>query len=116
MSSVGARRTSPNFYLRVKGETEDAVRSSGIPSVGIFRPSFLLGDRPALRASEATAIRVVSMLSFVMVGPTRRFRPIEGAVVARAMVEVGRRKTTGITMYESETIQRIGAVPTGIPV
>lgn len=45
VSSVGADSNSNNFYLKLKGEVEDAVKRMNIPSVSIFRPSVLLGKR-----------------------------------------------------------------------
>jgi uncharacterized protein YbjT (DUF2867 family) len=52
VSSVGANSKSKNFYLKLKGEVEDAVKSVGLKSVHIMRPSVLLGDRKEFRLGE----------------------------------------------------------------
>src|SRR5687767_13883893 len=49
VSSVGANSKSSNFYLKLKGEVEDAVKQAGLRSVHIMRPSMLLGERMEAR-------------------------------------------------------------------
>ena len=58
VSSIGADTSSRFFYLRVKGELEDALRSLGFRSVTIVRPSILLGDRAETRFGEEVAAAV----------------------------------------------------------
>src|SRR5882724_10182847 len=55
VSSVGADARSKNFYLRTKGELEQAVSALGFQSVHIFRPSLLLGKREEFRVGERVA-------------------------------------------------------------
>jgi uncharacterized protein YbjT (DUF2867 family) len=86
VSSVGASAQSGTFYLRVKGELEDAVRAMRIQEVHIFRPSVLLGDRAEKRPGERIGIAIASGLSFLMRGSLRKYRPIPAATVAAAMV------------------------------
>lgn len=86
VSSVGASPQSGTFYLRVKGELEDAVRAMRVQEVHIFRPSVLLGDRAEKRPGEAVGIGVARALSFLMLGPLRKYHPIPAATVAAAMV------------------------------
>lgn len=52
VSAVGADSKSRNFYLKLKGETEEAVEASGIESVYILRPSLLMGNRKEFRFGE----------------------------------------------------------------
>jgi uncharacterized protein YbjT (DUF2867 family) len=42
LSSVGADRKSPAYYLRLKGEAEHEVVSAGMPRTSLFRPSLLV--------------------------------------------------------------------------
>ena len=98
VSSVGADPASRTFYLRVKGETEAAIRALGLPHVVALRPALLLGPRtdgrsadrrPAERMAQAAG----AALGPLMVGPLARYRPIEAdrvARVMRAMAEPGR--------------------------
>jgi uncharacterized protein YbjT (DUF2867 family) len=86
VSSVGANAKSRNFYLRVKGETEDAVSAMPFEAVHIFRPSILMGERAESRPGERAGIAVARAFSLLLAGPLSRYRPIEAAKVARAMV------------------------------
>src|SRR5688500_414265 len=49
VSAADANARSSVFYLKVKGELEDALARLNLPSVVIARPSLLLGDRDALK-------------------------------------------------------------------
>lgn len=52
ISSVSANATSRNFYLRIKGETEEALLSLGFTSFQIYRPGMLIGKRQESRPAE----------------------------------------------------------------
>lgn len=52
ISSMGASADSRVFYSRTKGEMEDALSDIGFPSLHIFRPSLILGDRNEKRFGE----------------------------------------------------------------
>lgn len=86
VSSVGASATSSNFYLRTKGEAEQAAREAGYSHVEIARPSFLTGDRAENRPGEKLAVPVATLLAPLLVGGLSIYRPIAGATVARALV------------------------------
>src|SRR5580658_1901566 len=86
VSSVGASAQSSTFYLRVKGQLEDAVRAMRLEEVHVFRPSVLVGDRYEKRPGERIGIAVGTGLSFLMRGSLRKYRPIPAATVAAAMV------------------------------
>lgn len=55
VSSSGANSKSRNFYLRIKGELEDAVGILPFKKIIIFQPSLLLGERKEKRAGETIA-------------------------------------------------------------
>ncbi|MGE5345948.1 MAG: oxidoreductase [Acidithiobacillales bacterium] len=109
VSALGANPSSSVFYIRVKGEAEEAVRKLGFGAVQIFRPSFLAGQRAEERPFERLGLAAFSALSFAMVGPLRRFRPVESATVAAAMVRVARREPPGLNVYDSERIEALAA-------
>jgi uncharacterized protein YbjT (DUF2867 family) len=86
VSSVGADARASNFYLKTKGELEDALTPLFAPLLHIFRPSFLVGDRQESRPGEAIGIAVVRATKGLMFGGLRKYRPIHVDHVARAMV------------------------------
>jgi uncharacterized protein YbjT (DUF2867 family) len=108
VASAGASVRSPFFYSRVKGQAEEAVTSLAFRSAVILRPSQLLGERGERRPVEAVAQRVMSALGPAFVGPLRRYRAIDAAVVARAMVRLARQAPRGVRVVESDEIQEIG--------
>lgn len=85
LTSVGASPKSSTFYLQVKGEAELAVESLGFESLYIFRPSFLIGDRPEMRSGEKLGIAIAKAVQFTLIGALRKYKPITGEEVARGM-------------------------------
>ncbi|MBC7654387.1 MAG: NAD-dependent epimerase/dehydratase family protein, partial [Oligoflexus sp.] len=45
VSALGANSNSSNFYTRMKGEIEKDLKNLNYPSLYIYQPSFLEGDR-----------------------------------------------------------------------
>ena len=82
VSSAGANPNSRVFYSRIKGELDAAVSKLGFGQVCLLRPSVLVGERPENRAMEKAAILIGNFLSnFIF----KKYRPIKGEVVAKAM-------------------------------
>jgi uncharacterized protein YbjT (DUF2867 family) len=107
VSAVGADPSSHIFYSRVKGEVEEAVKRLPYDGIHIFRPSILSGHRAERRPGERLGIGVASALSFALVGPLRKYRPVAAADVARAMVVIARQDIRGAVVYGSERIAGI---------
>jgi len=82
VSSVGADAGARNFYLRVKGEAEQAVAALGFAGLDILRPGLMLGPRPERRPTEALAQRLLPLVNPLL---PSRYRAIDHDVVARAM-------------------------------
>lgn len=107
VSSVGADPRSSNFYLKTKGEAEQAVAALPFQAVHIFRPSFLMGPRTEFRLGEVVAIPVARALQYAMMGGLRKYRPIHAEDVARAMVAVAKAHCTGVQVYEYSEIEKL---------
>jgi uncharacterized protein YbjT (DUF2867 family) len=86
VSSVGADARSSNFYLKTKGELEQALAALPLDALHIFRPSFLLGDRTESRPGEAIATTLSRAAGGLLLGGLRRYRPIDVDQVGCAMV------------------------------
>jgi uncharacterized protein YbjT (DUF2867 family) len=99
VSALGANARSRVFYNRVKGELENAVRALGYRAVTIARPSLLVGPRAERRFGEEVGKR----LGWLM---PAKYAPIEGADVARALVEAARRDEAGVRILESREMHR----------
>lgn len=99
ISSGGADSSSKNFYLRVKGELEDAIINIGFESVNIFRPGFLTGAGGRKRAvSEKIFMKLAKFLDLVLIGSARKYRSINAEVLARKMVSTLKSKP-GVNYY-----------------
>jgi len=109
ISSLGADPESRSFYLRTKGEVERELIALGLPSLGIVRPSLLLGQRRELRIGERAGELGLRLASPLLKGSLARYRPVHARTVARAMVGLGRRRDPGVHVLESDDIQRLGA-------
>ena len=109
VSALGANVQSRVFYNRVKGEMEAAVAQLGFASVLIARPSLLAGDRAALgqpvRSGERLALRLTAPLRRLLPAAVR---PIDAAVVARAVVRTMTAAALGVTVLDSARLQAIG--------
>jgi uncharacterized protein YbjT (DUF2867 family) len=107
VSSIGANVSSGSFYLRVKGEMEATVATIPYAAVGIIRPSLLLGERKESRIGERIGAVGLQALSFAMLGPLRKLRPIRAADVAADMLFLSRTNFTGVRICESDEIQEM---------
>jgi uncharacterized protein YbjT (DUF2867 family) len=86
VSAIGADAASAVFYNRVKGEVEREVRGLGFPTLAIYQPSLLLGNRQEFRAGERLAVLLAPLFSPLLRGDLEKYRPINAAQVAGAMV------------------------------
>ncbi|GEA13495.1 NAD(P)H-binding protein [Alteromonas sp. KUL49] len=87
ISSVGADPKSKNFYLRVKGELDNAIlRMPQLPYAAAVKPSLLLGERNDMRLGEDIAQKLAPYYSPLMRGPLKKFRPVRALDVANKMV------------------------------
>ncbi len=88
----------------MKGEVERAVRQVSYQSVQIFRPSFLMGERAERRIAERVGVPIARALAPLLVGPLRRYRPIDAADVARAMMQIAKEAPRGPNVFEYDGI------------
>ncbi len=88
ISSLGADAQTGNFYLRTKGEMENAVKEAYKGNLKIIRPSLLMGDRHEFRIGERVAVFIMKLTGWLFVGPLKKFRGIKASTVAKAMIQV----------------------------
>jgi uncharacterized protein YbjT (DUF2867 family) len=96
VSAVGANARSSNFYLRLKGETENAIVQYRFEAVHLFRPSILLGKRNEPRRGEALGKSVMNLFSFLLIGNLRKYRPIAAIDVAKSMLAAAKTDDKGV--------------------
>lgn len=109
LSSVGANSASKNVYLRVKGETEDALRTTSFAAVDIIQPGLLLGSRAQVRPLEFAGQIVMPLVNLFLHGEAVRFRGIAADTVARAMIGAARSGRKSVNRYTYDGIVRLAA-------
>ena len=97
VSALGASRSSPFFYSRVKGEVEEGLRSMGWPSLAIFRPSVIAGDRGESRPLERVSQQLLRLAPAT-------WRSVAATDIAAAMLAVALVSPPGVTVVESRDI------------
>jgi uncharacterized protein YbjT (DUF2867 family) len=109
VTAMGADPGSRVFYNRVKGELERDLQSLGLGTLHILRPSLLLGPRQENRPGERAGAVFASLAGPLMVGPLRKWKAIEAAAVARAMVLLALRPSHGCHVYRSDELALLAA-------
>jgi uncharacterized protein YbjT (DUF2867 family) len=104
VSSVGADSRSRNFYLKLKGEVENVISAMSIPYVGFFQPSLLLGARQEFRLGEKISQALMPVFSFLI---PAQYKPIQAAIVAKAMVKAACKHTRGVERYTYRGIKSL---------
>ena len=102
LSSLGADSRSSIFYLRLKGELDDAVQRLGFDTVHIVRPPSLI--RPeAKRLGETAVVKILQGLNAV--GIAKNLAPMSVDTVARCMMEIGTESRGGIQIIAGQDIR-----------
>ena len=107
VSSMGADVKSRLFYSRTKGEIERDLQKIPFPSIHIYRPSLLDGDREEKRSAENIFIGLMRLLNPILIGPLKKYRSIKIEKVADAMLIKGTANEIGVHIYESDEIAAI---------
>ena len=102
LSSLGADSRSSIFYLRLKGELDDAVQRLGFDTVHIVRPPSLI--RPeAKRLGETAVVKILQGLNAV--GIAKNLAPMSVDTVARCMMEIGTENRGGVQIITGQDIR-----------
>ena len=86
VSSVGADSKSNNFYLKTKGQIEDAILELKFEYTKIYRPSLLIGERSETRLLEKLGQLISPLFNCFLLGAMKKYRSIDAKKVARSMV------------------------------
>lgn len=108
VSAIGANPdNNANFYLKLKGVTEEAIAKEHIPQVVFLRPSFLMGDRKESRPGESIGKVLASIVSPLLFGGARKFKGIQARDVAQAMLNATRKLPKGIHVLEYDGMKNL---------
>lgn len=112
ISSLGAQSNSMFFYSRVKAEMQQTVthlwqESDKQSAVYFYQPGLLLGDRKEKRTGENFGKILSRFTDPLLMGSLRKYRSVQAADVARAMLLTALTTTTGIHIISNTTIHNI---------
>ena len=98
---LGANDNSSNFYLRLKGEIDEAVAKLNLNSTSVFRPSVLLGKRNESRPGEKIMQFVMPLLDFMIPSNSKA---IKAEDVAKSMLNTTKNYKSGLHIYQYSQI------------
>lgn len=108
VSSLGADKNSPNFYLRVKGQIEWELEKLKFKNLIILRPSMLLGDRKEFRLGELIGKVVMRALGFIFIGKLKKYKAIEAGTVAKAMILLSKNELGDLAIFQNDRLLELG--------
>ena len=100
VSAIGANENSSNFYLQLKGKTENALKEFSFSNLSIFRPGQLLGKRNEYRRGEKKLQAATKFMSRFLFGSLKKYHSINAKDVAKAMVKESKQNNTGVRYFE----------------
>jgi uncharacterized protein YbjT (DUF2867 family) len=107
VSSIGADpNNNNNFYLKLKGVTEEAVCKEHIPQILVFRPSLLIGERQERRIGEKIGQAVMPLVSWMLPASWKKYKEIKAEDLAKAMVKASQSMPKGIHFLEYADIMK----------
>lgn len=108
ISAMGANENSRAYYNRVKGKLEKELIELEMPQLSIVRPSLLVGERDEFRIGEKMGEGALKVLNPTLLGPLKKFRSIEAAQVAEAMIWIALySQPVAVTVYESSELAEL---------
>ena len=100
VSSVGANCNSKNFYLRVKGELEEAINNLDYDQINIYRPSLLIGIRDETRFLEKMGQNFSFFINLLLWGSLKKYRSINASRLATCIANAKDKNGTNYYFYE----------------
>ena len=104
VSSLGANSNSSNFYLRLKGEIDEAIAELNLNSTSVFRPSVLLGKRNESRPGEKILQLVMPLLEFIIPSDSKAIKADD---VAKSMLNNSKNYRSGFHIFQYNQIKNI---------
>jgi len=106
VSSGFADPNSSGAYLKNKGEVEKELIKLNFSTLGIMRPSFLVGNRKETRPGEEIGIFFFKIFSPLLLGPLKKMKPIQSEKVSKVMIKIAN-ENLGKSIFESDEITEL---------
>ena len=109
ITAIGADSKSGQFYLRLKGEVEDALAGMQVRTVHIFQPSLLMGNRQENRVMERAFQGLFKVINGMLFGGWRKYRGVQGSTLAAAMITAAKKEVPGFYRHTYDDIITLAA-------
>ncbi|MCW3088737.1 MAG: oxidoreductase, partial [Sediminibacterium sp.] len=108
VSALGSSPSSVIFYSRTKGLKEEALKGIGYLSLVNFRPAIITGDRKERRTGEGIGLFIFNLISPLLLGPLKKYKPVPALAIARAMLHAAQDNSQGVRVVLSDEIKSFG--------
>ena len=100
VSSVGASKTSFNYYLKTKGLMEEQLKDLNFHTLNIFQPSHLLGKREKPIGHDVKLFEdITNATGNLLFGPFAKFKNVQANEIANLMFEKSKNCNKGINYF-----------------
>lgn len=100
-SAMGADKSSPIFYNRIKGEVEEQLSAMSFRSLTLVRPGLIGGDRKEFRLGEEVFKVILKVLHPIL---PQRFKINPASHIAAKMIEAAIAARPGRYIINSEKL------------
>jgi len=107
VSSIGADKNSSAYYTKFKGQTEYDLQQLNLPTLHIYRPSILAGERKDHRPMEKFVNGLMYIINPLLIGSLKKYRSIPAKTVAMAMYKQSINSDEGVFIHPSDQIKQI---------
>ena len=107
LSSVGADARSRSFYLRTKGELQDAIIALGFERVSFFQPSMILTPTNRYGFMQGMMLAVWPALSGVLQGGLRKYRGTRVETLGHAIAKNAITTGQGVQILQWDQINSL---------
>lgn len=107
ISAIGANKNASNFYLNIKGEAEYLLKNSNIPSLYIYQPSLLIGERKDHRFGEKVAAKIFPIIDLFLMGSLSKYKAMKVENLAKAMITIDSKdEINSVSVYQYDEIMQ----------
>ncbi len=107
VTSLNANPKSSNSYLKLKGELEEELKKLNYPSLHIYQPSYLYGNRKEKRIDDKIMKPLSRLIDPLLFGSLKKYRSTKAENVAKALINQSLKDLKGIFTYSSTQIQEL---------
>jgi uncharacterized protein YbjT (DUF2867 family) len=111
LNAVAANAHSASFYLRVKGELNDALKALNFERLSLFQPSMILTPTNRYGLMQGLTLAVWPKLKPLLAGPLHKYRGIEVEKLGAAMANNVFTSGTGVEVLHWDEFVALARLP-----